>query len=57
MTKVRGGTPTFPLEEVLFAQESQLEAPYNVLERKGVIKKAEVLDEIKALWAKTPKGR
>jgi hypothetical protein len=46
-----------PLEEVLLAQAFQLEALLNVLERKGVITKAEVLEEIKALRAKTPTAR
>ena len=57
MAKVLGGRQTVPLEEVVLAQAFQLEALLNVLERQGVIKKAEVLEEIKALQAKTPKAR
>ena len=46
-----------PLEEVVLAQALQLEAPMNVWERQGVIKKADVLEEIKGLQAKTPKAK
>ena len=49
MTKVRGGRQTVPIEEVVLAQAFQLEALLTVLERKGVIRKAEVLEEIKRL--------
>jgi hypothetical protein len=49
MTKVRGGRQTVPLDEVVLAQAFQLEALLAVLERKGVIRKAEVLEEIKRL--------
>jgi hypothetical protein len=56
MAKVLGGRQTVPLEEVVLAQAFQLEALLNVLERKGVITKAEVLEEMKALQAKTPKA-
>ena len=37
------GQATVPLEEVVFAQAFQLEALLNILERKGVINKADVL--------------
>jgi hypothetical protein len=57
MAKVLGGRQAVPLEEVVLAQAFQLEALLNVLDRKGVIKKAEVLEEIKRLQANTPKGR
>jgi len=57
MAKVVSGRQTVPLEEVVLAQALQLEALLNVLERQGVIKKAEALAEIKALQAKTPKAR
>jgi hypothetical protein len=56
MAKVLGGRQTVPVEEVVLAQAFQLEALLNVLERKGIITKAEVLEEIKALQAKTPKA-
>jgi hypothetical protein len=57
MAKVLGGRQAVPLEEVVLAQVFQLEALLNVLERKGVITKAEVLEEIKRLQANTPKAR
>lgn len=57
MTKVRGGRQTVPLEEVVLAQAFQLEALMNVLERHGLLKKAEMLEETKALRAKTPQAR
>jgi hypothetical protein len=56
MAKVLGGRQTVPLEEVVLAQAFQLEALLNVLERKGVITKAEVMEEIKRLRANTPKA-
>ena len=46
-----------PLEEVVLAQAFQLEALMNVLERRGIIKKAAVLEEITRLRANTPKAR
>ncbi len=57
MAKVLGGRQTVPLEEVVLAQAFQLEALLNVLERKGVIRKAEVLEEIKRLKKGQPQGR
>ena len=57
MAKVLGGRQAVPLEEVVLAQAFQLEALMNVLERQGVIKKADVLAEITRLPANTPKGR
>ena len=57
MAKVLGDRQTVPLEEVVLAQTFQLEALMNVLERRGIIKKAAVLEEIKRLRANTPKGR
>ena len=57
MATVLRGRQTVPLEEVVLAQAFQLEALLNVLERKGIITKAEVLEEMKALQAKTPKAR
>jgi len=52
-----GGRQTVPLEEVVLAQAFQLEALMNVLERKGVIQKAEVLAEIKRLREQSAKAR
>ena len=56
MAKVMDGGQAVPLEDVVLAQAFQLEALMNVLERHGLLRKAEVLEEIKALQAKTPKG-
>jgi hypothetical protein len=56
MAKVLGGRHTVPLGEVVLAQAFQLEALLNVLDRKGVITKAEVLEEIKQLRAKSVKA-
>ncbi len=56
MAKDAGGKHTVPLEDVVLAQAFQLEALLNVLERRGVVWKAEVLEEMKRLRAKTPKG-
>ncbi len=39
-----------PLEEVVLAQAFEFEALLNVLERRGVLRRAEVLQEIKRLW-------
>jgi len=49
MAKVLGGRQTVPLEEVVLAQAFQLEALLNVLERQGLLRKAEVLAEITQL--------
>ena len=57
MATVLGDRQTVPLEEVFLAQAFQLEVLLNVLERKGVVWKAEVLEEIKRLQANTPKAR
>ncbi len=50
-TVAKAGEPrdAVPLEEVVLAQSFELEALLNVLERKGVIFKTEVLEEIKRL--------
>ena len=57
MAKVMDGGQAVPLEDVVLAQAFQLEALMNVLEKHGLLRKAEVLEEIKALQAKTPKAR
>jgi len=57
MATILGDRPTVPLEQVVLAQAFQLEALLNVLERREVVWKAEVLEEITRLRAKTPKGR
>jgi hypothetical protein len=56
MSKARG-RQTVPLEEVVLAQSFQLEALLNVLDSKGVIRKAEVLEEIKRLRETSVKAR
>lgn len=48
----QGGTT---LEEVMVAQALELEALINLLERKGVLSKAEVLEEMKRLRVADPK--
>ena len=57
MAKVLDGGQAVPLEEVVLAQAFQLEALINVLEKRGLLSKAEVLAEITALQARTPKAR
>jgi len=57
MGKILDRRQTVPLEDAVLAQAFQLEALINVLEKRGLLSKAEVLDEIKALQAKTPKAR
>jgi len=57
MAKILGGRQTVPLEEVVLAQALQLEALLNVLERREVVWKAEVLAEIKRLREKAGEAR
>jgi len=57
MAKVLGGKQAVPLEKVVLAQAFQLEALLNVLERREVVWKAEVLEEMKRLRAKSVKAR
>ncbi len=57
MAKGLGGGQAVPLEDVVLAQAFQLEALMNVLARHGLLNKAEVLEEIKSLRAKTPQAR
>ncbi len=54
MAKQMGGKQAVPLEEVVLAQAFELEALMNILERKGLITKGAVLEEIKRLRARTP---
>ncbi|HSD52183.1 MAG TPA: hypothetical protein VLG48_12320 [Candidatus Methylomirabilis sp.] len=46
-----------PLEEVVLAQVFEFEALMNGLERRGLITKAAVLDEIKRLRAQAPEAK
>ncbi len=57
MAKATGRNEAVPLEEVVLAQAFELEALMNVLERRGIIAKAEVLEEIKRLRARAPEGK
>lgn len=57
MAKGIGRQGAATLEEVLMAQALELEAMMNVLERKGLLRKAEVLDEMKRLRASDPKAK
>ena len=43
------------VEEVLLGQALELEALMNILERKGVLNKAEILEEMKRLRLSEPK--
>ncbi|MFI5339937.1 MAG: hypothetical protein ACHQ7N_08880 [Candidatus Methylomirabilales bacterium] len=45
------------VEEVVLAQTLELEALMNVLERKGVLSKTEIVQEMKRLREKTPKAK
>jgi len=56
MAKERDGGQAVPLEDVVLAQAFQLEALMNVLERQGVLRKAEVLEETKRLKVNAPKA-
>lgn len=57
MAKILGGRQAVPLEEVVVIQAFQLEVLVNVLERQGVIRKAEVLAEIKRVKQGRPHAR
>ena len=57
MAMVLGGRQAVPLEEVVLAQSFEREALLNVLERKGVIARAEVLEEIKRLRVEQLRGQ
>ncbi len=57
MAKASGRKGAVPLEEVVLAQAYELEALMNVLERKGLITKGAVLEEIKRLRAGTPEAK
>ena len=57
MGKVAGRKDAVPLEEVVLAQAYELEALMNVLERKGLITKGAVLEEIKRLRAQAPEAK
>ncbi len=57
MAKAMSGKQAVPLGEVVLAQAFELEALMNVLERRGLITKAAVLEEIKQLREKAAKAR
>ena len=57
MAKILGGRQTVPLEELVLAHALQLEALLNVLERREMVWKAEVLAEIKRLREKAGEAR
>jgi len=46
-----------PLEEVVLAQAFELEAMMKVLERRGIVRKADVLEALKRLRAKAPQAK
>ncbi len=57
MAKPMSGKQTVSLEEVVVAQAFEFEALLNVLERRSVITRDEVLEEIKRLKERTPKAQ
>ncbi len=57
MAKPMSGKEAVPLEEVVLAQAFELEALMNVLERRDIVRKADVLEELKRLRAKTPQAK
>ncbi len=57
MAKAMSGKQAVPLEEVVLAQAFEFEALLNVLERRGLVPRAEVLDEIKRLRARAPEAK
>ncbi len=57
MSKTMSGKQTVSLEEVVVAQAFEFEALLNVLERRSVVTRGEVLEEIKRLKERTPKAR
>ena len=57
MAKAMSGKQAVALEEVVLAQAFEFEALLNVLERRGLVPKAEVLEEIRRLREKAPKAR
>jgi hypothetical protein len=57
MAKEIGRQGLTTVEEVVLAQALELEALMNLLERKGVIRKTEILEEMKRLREKTPKAK
>ncbi len=57
MAKAMSGKQAVPLGEVVLAQAFEFEALLNVLERRSVLTRGEVLEEIKRLKERTPKAR
>ena len=55
MAKEIGRQGLTTVEEVVMAQVLELEALMNVLDRKGVLSKKEILEEMKRLRASKPK--
>ncbi|HWT81017.1 MAG TPA: hypothetical protein VN648_19690 [Candidatus Methylomirabilis sp.] len=51
------GKQAATLEDVVLAQAFEFEVLLNVLERRGLIAKAEVLEEIKRLRARAPEAK
>ncbi len=57
MAKEIGRQGLTTVEEVVLAQTLELEALMNVLERKGLLSKTEIVQEMKRLREKTPKAK
>jgi hypothetical protein len=57
MARGTGRQDMTTVEEVVLGQALELEALMNVLEKKGVLSKAEVLEEMKRLRQSAPKAK
>jgi len=55
MAKAMSGKQAVPLGEVVLAQAFEFEALLNILDRRGLVPKAAILEEIKRLRAKAAK--
>ncbi len=56
MAETRGADEVVTLEDMVIAQMFEQEALLNLLDQKGVLKKAEVLEEVKRLRDKAAKA-
>jgi len=57
MARGTGRQDMTTLEEVVLGQTLELEALMNVLEKKGVLSKGEILEEMKRLRQSAPKAK
>ena len=56
MAKKLDPKETVDIKELILSEVIQLEALINILERKGILTKEELLEEIKRVAAKMPKA-